>query len=61
VTDFIALYRGRSIAEARLIAVSSEPEIISRFFRELADQNGSDERGEVAEREPMRVVCCHEE
>ena len=61
MTDFIALYRGRSIAEARLIAVSSEPEIISRFFRELAGQNESEERGEVAEREPMRVVRCHEE
>jgi hypothetical protein len=59
--NFIALYRGRSIAEARLIAVSSEPEIIRRFFRELAGQNGSEEPGDVAESEPLRVVRCHEE
>ena len=61
MTDFIALYRGRSIAEARLIAVSSEPEIICQFIRALAGQNGSEERADMAESEPLRIVQCHEE
>ena len=34
-TDFIALYRGQTVADARLVAVTAEPEIVSRFFREM--------------------------
>lgn len=56
MTNFIALYRGPSVAEARLIAVSSDPEIVDWFMNALT---GPDERGERStstEREPMRVV-----
>lgn len=34
-TAFIGLYRGRSVGDARLIPVSSDPEIVAKFFREL--------------------------
>jgi hypothetical protein len=56
VTEFIALYRGRSVAEARLIAVSSEPEIVSRFFRALGGEEDSETQDEIAERKPLYIV-----
>jgi hypothetical protein len=61
VTTFIALYRGPSVAEAQLIAVSSEPAILDRFMRELAGANEAEERGTTVEREPLRVVRDDEE
>ena len=56
MTNFIALYRGPSVAEARLIAVSSEPEIVGRFLRELAGVEASEERDASSERESLRIV-----
>jgi hypothetical protein len=38
--NFIALYRGPTVSEARLVAVCSEPEIVSGFLRELGGENG---------------------
>lgn len=35
MSDFVALYRGRTIAEAELIALSAEPHLVRRFFAEL--------------------------
>ena len=46
MTNFIALYRGPSVAEARLIAVSSEPEIVDRFLRKLAGAEAYEKRNE---------------
>ena len=37
-TDFLALYRGQTVAEARLVAITAEPEIVARFVRELAGE-----------------------
>jgi hypothetical protein len=42
LTDFVALYRGRTVAEAELIAVSAEERLVRRFFVELL--GGSDEK-----------------
>jgi hypothetical protein len=58
-TNFIALYRGPSVSEARLVAVSSEPGIVSRFLRELAGE-ASDTDGQD-EREPLHLVGRDEE
>jgi hypothetical protein len=33
--DFVALYRGRTVAEAELIALAAEPHLVRRFFAEL--------------------------
>jgi choline kinase len=38
-TAFIALYRGRTVGDARLIAVSSDHSIVERFFRELVSED----------------------
>ena len=58
-TNFIALYRGESVASARLIAVSSEPVIVSRFLREIAGE--TEDSVEQIERETLRLVGCDEE
>jgi hypothetical protein len=56
-TDFIALYRGQTVAEARLVAVTAEPGIVSRFVRELTGEtNKPEERGELTVCEPLCVV-----
>ena len=50
--NFVALYRGETVADARLIAVSSDSAIVGRFIRELA---GEDEKLEEPE-EPRKAV-----
>ena len=35
MADFIALYRGRTVSEAELVAVSAEPHLVRRFCVEL--------------------------
>jgi hypothetical protein len=52
-TDFIALYRGQTVAEARLLALSADPEIVGRFVRELAGE--SDERDDERS-QPLQLV-----
>jgi hypothetical protein len=55
--NFIALYRGLTISEARLVAVSSEPEVVGRFVRELTGEaDNTEDRGGRAERQPPHVV-----
>jgi len=56
LTNFIALYRGPSVAEARLVAVSSDPEIVDWFMSALAGPHETEERSTSTEREPLRVV-----
>ena len=53
--NFIALYRGPTVSEARLIAVSSEPRVVGRFVHELTGEDAEDQ-GERAERPPLYVV-----
>jgi hypothetical protein len=60
-TNFIALYRGPTVAEARLIAVSSDPEIVGRFMCELVGPDEAEEHDTSAEREPLRIVRGDEE
>jgi hypothetical protein len=56
-TDFIALYRGQTVSDARLVAITAEPEIVSKFFRELeADTGRAKENDELADREPLRIL-----
>lgn len=37
--DFVALYRGRTVAEAELVAVSAEQELVCRFLLELLGES----------------------
>jgi hypothetical protein len=49
---FVALYRGRTVSEAELVAICADPRIVNQFFEQLAaepaerDESG-DARGHV--------------
>ena len=54
MTDFVALYRGRTVSDAELVAICAEPRIVRRFFEELVARPAEDDgrgnpRGHVAE------------
>ncbi len=49
MTDFVALYRGRTVSEAELVAVSAEPRLVSRFFAELLGQPQPQQEAEEGE------------
>jgi hypothetical protein len=59
-TDFIALYRGQTVAEARLVAVTAEPDIVSRFVRELAGETETAEEQDEAQRRRSLHVVGHD-
>jgi hypothetical protein len=55
LADFVALYRGRTVAEAELVAVSAESSLVRKFCAELLDERErepEDTRGE----QPARVL-----
>lgn len=57
MTDFVALYRGRTVSEAELVAVSAEPHLVRRFFTELLGKPEPEQDPEEAERAaPMLEV-----
>jgi hypothetical protein len=63
-TVFIALYRGRTVDDARLVAVSSDHSIVERFFRELVGEGTEvDKRPKNYPRDtgPTSVLAKHEE
>jgi len=35
LTDFVALYRGRTVSDAKLVALSAEPQLVREFFMYL--------------------------
>jgi len=39
LTDFVALYRGRTVAEAELVAVSAESTLVRKLFAELIGES----------------------
>ena len=36
---FVALYRGRTVSEAEIVALSAEPHLVRRFFAELLGES----------------------
>jgi hypothetical protein len=55
LADFVALYRGRTVAEAELVAVSAESSLVRKFCVELLgerEREREDTRGE----QPARVL-----
>ncbi len=41
MTSFVAIYRGKSIAEAQLIAVSADPNLLARISENLLENQAS--------------------
>jgi hypothetical protein len=48
-TDFLALYRGQTVSDARLVAVTADPELVASFVKGLG--------GGEAEQEPVIDDC----
>ncbi len=60
MTTFLAIYRGESVADAELLAVSSQPRLLRMFAEEILRDvpvNAGGEDGESrAGAKPLRVV-----
>ncbi len=62
MTTFIAIYRGDTVANAKLIAVSADPELVSRIASSFAKQeNNSNNDGvldtlESARRKALKFI-----
>lgn len=54
MAGFVALYRGRTVSEAELVAISAKPQLVERFFVELL--GGSQPKVEVKDDEHRAVV-----
>jgi hypothetical protein len=52
LTDFLALYRGRTVSEAELVAVSAEPRLVDRFFVELLGEHAGESEESDKENRP---------
>jgi hypothetical protein len=53
LADFVALYRGRTVSDAELVAICADERIVRKFFEELAakpaeEGRRGDPRGRVA-------------
>jgi hypothetical protein len=55
LADFVALYRGRTVSEAELVAVSAEPHLVRRFFAELLGESEAEQEAGDCEH-PARVL-----
>ena len=55
LADFVALYRGRTVAEAELVAVSAENSLVRKFFAELLGESEHQPNDTCVEK-PARVL-----
>jgi len=55
LADFVALYRGRTVSEAELVAVSAEPRLVGRFFDELLGEHTEETEELNKEKRPAIV------
>ncbi len=62
MTDFVALYRGRTVSEAELVAVSAEPRLVRSFFSELIGEHSEEgeESGKTNRATVMELVRSEE-
>ena len=56
MSEFVALYRGRTVSGAELVAVSAEPRLVRRFFAELLDENENSETSEELRTASLKLV-----
>ena len=61
MSDFIALYRGRTVAEAELVAVSAEPRLVRQFLAELLGKVENPPSTEDLEHAPLALGVVREE
>jgi hypothetical protein len=56
LTDFVALYRGRTVAEAELVAVSAEQRIVRQLFAELVGESEAESEADIHKQTPILEV-----
>lgn len=61
LADFVALYRGRTVAEAELVAVSAEQRLVRRFFTELLGEQHDEQDPPDAEHPPAPLAVVADE
>jgi hypothetical protein len=49
LADFVALYRGRTVSEAELVAISAKPQLVERFFAELLGKSKTAQEADDSE------------
>ena len=58
MTNFVALYRGRTVSDATLVALSAEPRLVRRFLAELLEEHEIDEgSGAETQSATSELVC----
>jgi len=60
LADFVALYRGRTVAEAELVAVSAEKDLVRRFFAELLGESKDEPEFDDSKQSPVLKVVRNE-
>jgi hypothetical protein len=58
-TDFVALYRGPTVGEARLVAVTAEPQVVGQVIRALIGEVPTEEREDGSS--PLRLLRAERE
>ena len=61
MADFVALYRGRTVAEAELVAVSAESQLVRRFFSELLGETTAEPEHEDVQRTPVSLQAARDD
>jgi hypothetical protein len=56
LADFVALYRGRTVAEAELVAVSAEKDLVRRFFAELLGESEAESENDTCKQSPVLEI-----
>jgi hypothetical protein len=56
LADFVALYRGPTVAEAELVAVSAEQRIVHRLFAELLGHSEAESEADARKQSPVLKV-----
>jgi len=55
LADFVALYRGKTVSEAELVAVSAESSLVQIFFAELLGESEHQSKNTSSEM-PAKVL-----
>jgi hypothetical protein len=56
LADFVALYRGPTVAEAELVAVSAEQRIVRRLFAEILGEFQAESEADARKQSPLLEV-----
>lgn len=56
MTNFVALYRGRTVSDAELVALSAEPQLVREFFLQLLNESLDKPSGKMDRQQTLQLV-----